>query len=105
MIKKVLYMLKHGFNPYPFYWFDLLTERHLKNRVGECENCIECCRYLCNCKISNGGSCYCKNVDLKSKRCKIYNNRTCNIWFPISQKEIDNRKRFDPNFKCKFSFK
>lgn len=99
MIKKILYLLKQRYNPYHLYWFDLLTERQLKNRKGNCVECIECCRYNCgSCK------CYCNNADLEHKRCKIYDNRKCNIWFPVSQKEIDCRIKVQPGFKCKFSF-
>ena len=91
MIKKIKYLLS-GYNPYKLYWFDLLTERHLKSRVGECIDCIECCKYNCDCCKTKETECYCKYVDLKNKRCTVYNNRNCNIWFPISQKEIDVRK-------------
>ena len=76
-IKKIIYLLTQRYNPYPLYWFDLLTE----------------------------SNCYCKYVDLETYRCTIYYKRTCNIWFPISQKEIDYRKEIQPNFNCKFSFK
>lgn len=99
MVRKILYILRHRYNPYPLYWFDLLTERHVKNRVGECIDCIECCHYVCG-----DGGCYCRNVDKESKRCKIYGNRTCNVWFPVSQKEIDCRAKIQPGFKCRFSF-
>jgi len=30
MFKKILYLITQWYNPYPLYWFDLLTERHLK---------------------------------------------------------------------------
>jgi hypothetical protein len=97
MIKKLLYLFRQRYNPYPFYWFDLLTERHLKNRIGECVDCIKCCKH-----VEEG---QCKFIDLEMKRCKIYNNRTCNEWFPVSQKEIDYRTKIQPGFECKFSFK
>ena len=95
MIKKIKYILKTHYHPYWGYWFDLFTERHLKNRVGECVDCAECCRYSCGC--------FCEHV--KNNRCLIYDHRTCDIWFPISQKEIDYFNTIKPNFKCKFSFK
>lgn len=97
MIRKLIYILKHRYNPYPTYWFDLLTERHLKNRQGECVDCVECCRYLCGC--------LCEHVNKETKRCNIYENRTCYEWFPISQKDIDYRASIQPGFKCKLSFK
>lgn len=81
------------YNPYPLYWFDLLTERHLKNRMGECIDCFECCKY------ADGGQC--QHVDSGTKRCKIYDHRTCDEWFPISQKELDYMKSVKPEFKCK----
>jgi hypothetical protein len=97
MFKKILYLLKQGYNPYFLYWFDLLTERKVKYRVGECIDCVECCKYICGC--------HCMYVDKEKKRCKIYDKRTCNKWFPVSQKEIDYRAKIQPGFKCKFSFK
>ena len=96
MLKKIKYIIKQRYNPYPLYWFDLLTERHLKNRVGECIDCVECCRYICGC--------YCHNIDIVNKRCKVYPKSDCDIWFPVSQKEIDYRSKIQPGFKCKFSF-
>lgn len=96
VIKKLRYLLK-GYNPYPLYFFDLLTNRHIKNRVGECVDCIECCKHI------GGGQC--EHADIKTKRCKIYNKRTCDEWFPISQKELDFMTEIKPGFKCKFSFK
>lgn len=74
-----------------------MTERHLKNRIGECVNCYECCKY------TNGD--LCNHIDLENKRCKVYNNRTCDEWFPVSQKEIDCMATYKIGFKCKFSFK
>lgn len=101
MFRKIFYIISQRYNPYRFYWFDLLTERHLKNRIGECKDCIECCRYTCcNCK-----QCYCSHVDIINKRCKIYDKRKCNIWFPISQKEINCRVEIQEDFQCKFNFK
>lgn len=97
MIKKIFYLLSQRYNPYPLYFFDLLTERHLKNRVGDCIDCINCCQYVCGC--------YCSNVDLELKRCKIYDNRKCDEWFPVSQKEIDYMAEVKPGFKCRYSFK
>lgn len=94
MLKKLLFIFQSSYYPYLFYYFDLLTERHLKHRTGEC---IECCRYL------DGTPCGFANT--KTKRCKIYNKRQCNIWFPISQKEIEWRKKQQPNFTCNFKFK
>lgn len=105
MIKKIIYLLTQRYNPYPLYWFDLLTERNLKYRKGECINCIDCCKYNCNCVKDVESNCYCRYVDLENYRCTIYYKRTCNIWFPISQKEIDYRKEIQSNFNCKFSFK
>ena len=106
MLKKIKYIITQRYNPYPLYWFDLLTERYLKNKKGECINCVECCKYNCICAKEKEIDCYCQFVDLKIKRCIIYNNnRNCNIWFPISQKEIDYRKKIQPNFECKFSFR
>src|SRR5690554_3824795 len=96
-IKKMLYLLKQQYNPYPLYFFDLLTERHLKNRIGECYDCFECCKHV------DGGQC--KYVDLETKKCKIYDKRNCNEWFPVSQKEIDYRAKIQSGFKCRFSFK
>jgi hypothetical protein len=96
MFKKIWYMIRHWYHPYPLYSFDLLTERHLKNRKGECVDCFECCRY------SDYG--HCKYVDTVKKRCKIYNKRKCDIWFPVSQKEIDYMTSIKPNFYCKFYF-
>lgn len=97
MIKKLRYLFSQRYNPYLFYWFDLLTERHVKNRIGECVDCVACCRYTCGC--------YCEHVNLRTKRCKIYNSRECNIWFPVSQKEINYREKIEPFFMCKFKFK
>jgi len=96
MIKKILYLITQRYNPYPLYWFDLLTERHLKNRIGECIDCFECCKHI------DGGQC--EHVDLESKRCKVYSKRTCDKWFPVSQKEIDYRAEIQPGFKCRFRF-
>jgi hypothetical protein len=98
IIKKLKYILLHQFyHPYFGYWLDLFSERHLKNRVGDCVDCIECCRHI-------GGE-YCKHINIKTKRCLIYKNRTCDEWFPVSQKEIDFMVRIKPDFKCRFSFK
>ena len=96
MVEKILYLLKYRYNPYLFYWFDLLTERHIKNRIGECIDCIECCKHV------GGGQCVFANS--KDKRCNIYNNRTCDVWFPVSQKELDFMTEIKPGFKCRFSF-
>jgi hypothetical protein len=104
ILKKLKYLFS-GYNPYPFYWFDLLTERHVKNRGGECFDCLECCKYNCDCCKSHTSDCFCKHVDLEKKRCRIYDIRTCNVWFPVSKKEIDIRIKFQPEFKCKFIFK
>ena len=97
LLKKLKYIFKHRYNPYPFYWFDLLTERHLKNRVGECTDCIDCCKYV------TGGKCLFADATLN--RCNIYDNRKCNQWFPISQKELELMKEWKPFLKCKYSFK
>jgi len=97
MIAKLKYIFTHRYNPYFFYWFDLLTERKLKYRFGECVDCIGCCKYSCGCA--------CEYADIKAKRCTIYNNRSCDVWFPISQKELDYMASIKPNFRCKFSFK
>lgn len=97
MIKKILYMVRQKYNPYPLYWFDLLTERHLKNRVGKCIDCIECC------KFAGGG--HCQFADLILKRCNVYTQRTCDEWFPVSRKELELMTEWKPGFKCKFSFK
>ena len=104
MLKKIKYIITQRYNPYRLYWFDLLTERYIKNRRGECIDCVECCKYNCVCTKETEIDCYCQFVDLEINRCIIHNKRTCNIWFPISQKEIDYRKEIQPNFKCKFSF-
>ena len=97
LYKKLKYIITHGFyHPYFPYWFDLFTERHIKNRIGECIDCIECCKHI------GGGQC--QYINLKSKRCNIYNHRTCDIWFPVSQKELDFMNSISPRFKCKFSF-
>ena len=104
IIKKILFVIKQRYNPYPFYWFDLLTERHVKNRRGVCNDCVMCCMYSCACLREQEGLCYCMYVDLEKKRCKVYDKRTCNIWFPVSQKEIDHRTKIQPDFKCKFIF-
>jgi len=103
MIKKLLYIIKFRYNPYLFYWFDLLTERHLKYRTGECIDCVDCCEHCCDSTIV--GNCYCKYVDLINKRCKIYEKRICNIWFPISQKELDYMKSIKLNLNCKYKFR
>lgn len=97
VLKKIKYLLLQRYNPYPLYFFDLLTERHIKKRTGECINCVECCRYVCGC--------YCRHLDLKAKRCKIYENRSCNKWFPVSQKEIDYRVKIQPGFECRYKFR
>lgn len=104
MIKKIWYMIRHGYNPYPMYWFDLLTERHLKHRVGECIDCLECCKYGCNCVKVGSCECYCSHVDIANRRCLIYDKRTCDIWFPISQKELDYMASVKPGFTCKYKF-
>ena len=97
MIKKIFYIIRHRYNPYNGYIWDLLTERKLKYRVGECVDCIECCKYSCGYA--------CDHADLNAKRCTIYDNRSCNVWFPISQKELDYFKKIKgKSFKCKFSF-
>jgi hypothetical protein len=95
-MKKILYILRQRYNPYLLYWFDLLTERHLKNRLGKCIDCVECCKYIQG---------QCQYVDLKTNRCTIYNKRKCDKWFPVSQKEIDYMAKCKPGFKCKFEFK
>jgi hypothetical protein len=95
--RKIRYIIKQGYNPYWYYWFDLLTERKLKYRKGQCIDCYECCKY-----VDYG---HCKYVDILKKRCIIYNNRKCLIWFPVSQKEIKFRQSVQPGFKCKFYFK
>lgn len=97
LLKKIKYIFKHKYNPYPFYWFDLITERHLKNRVGECTDCIDCCKYV------SGGKCL--FADANSNRCNTYHNRKCNEWFPISQKELQLMQEWKPFLKCKYSFK
>jgi len=96
MIKKIILLLKEGYNPYPFYWFDLLTERHLKYRKGECVDCFDCCKY-------DEFAC-CEHVEINQKRCKIYNNRNCDQWFPISPKELEFMKSWKPWMNCKYSF-
>ena len=88
-----------GYNPYWNYWFDLLTERHLKNRLGKCEDCLECC------KFNDDSGRHCEQADLKTKRCKIYNKRTCDQWFPVSPKELALMYQWKLGFKCKFSWK
>ena len=103
--KKIRYVILNRYNPYPFYWFDLITERHLKNRVGECKDCLECCKYNCSCIKTIKSGCYCQYADLKTKRCNIYENRNCDIWFPISPKELDYFKGIKRDFKCNYSFK
>lgn len=105
MWNKIKYITTHGFyHPYFPYWFDLLTERKLKYRTGKCVDCVECCKYNCHCCKSKSFDCYCSFVDLKNKRCKIYDHRDCNVWFPISQKELDCWKKWRMDFKCKFKF-
>lgn len=94
--KKLKYIIVHQYNPYPMFWYDLFTERHIKNRIGECVDCSECCRFLCGC--------YCVHVDRDRWRCKIYDDRKCHVWFPVSQKEIERRESIQPGFKCKFRF-
>jgi len=97
MIKKLKYIFTHQmYHPYFGYWFDLLTERKLKYRTGECVDCVECCRYSCGC--------LCSHVNPITKRCIIYDKRTCDVWFPISQKEIDYMAKVKPGFKCRFKF-
>ena len=96
MIKKILYIIKHLYNPYILYWYDLLTERHLKNRTGECINCFDCCKY--------DEMTHCEHTDIENKRCRIYCNRKCDEWFPISKKELDLMKKWKPWLDCKYSF-
>lgn len=95
--KKLRYLFKQRYNPHPMYWFDLLTERHIKNRTGECKDCFDCCKYT----VSG----HCKYVDVKNKRCTVYNDRQCDQWFPVSQKELDYMKKVKPGIECKFGFK
>ncbi len=95
-IKKIYYLLSQNYRPYKGYWIDLLTERFIKDRIGKCVDCVECCKYV------YGGQC--RHINIRTNRCKIYEIRTCNIWFPVSQKEIDYRRRIQKGFNCKFRF-
>ena len=104
IIKKLKYVIQTGYYPYFGYLTDLITERELKYRTGKCVDCIECCHYFCDVVKTCKSECYCKYADIKNKRCKVYNNRDCNVWFPISQKEIDYRKSIQRNFTCNFHF-
>jgi hypothetical protein len=99
---KLKYIVIHRYNPYPLYWFDLLTERHIRNRIGKCIDCIECCAYVS--ENENDIIEYCEHVCHKTKRCKIYNKRKCDKWFPISEKELKYMISIKPNMTCKFSF-
>lgn len=96
LLKKLHYMISQRYHPYPMFWYDLLTEHHIKNRTGECVDCIECCRYTCGW--------YCEHANLETKRCDIYDKRKCYVWFPVSQKDIDYMAECKPGFRCKFKF-
>lgn len=95
MLQKLLYLFKTGYNPYFLYWLDLLTERKLKYRIGECIDCVNCCK---------SGEEYCPFVDIKTKTCVTYNRRQCDQWFPISKKELEFMERIKPGLNCKFKF-
>jgi len=94
---KIKYLATHKwYHPYFGYWWDLFTERHLKSRKGECVDCINCCKHW---------GYICPHANLKTKRCDIYDNRTCLIWFPISKKELDYFYKIKgKGFKCKYTW-
>jgi len=96
--RKIQYLISKRYNPYPFYWFDLLTERKLKNRVGECKNCYDCC------KFDDCGN-VCEHVDKENIRCNVYDKRKCDKWFPISKKELELMKEWKPFMNCNYDFK
>lgn len=96
IVKKLHYIITYRYHPYPIFWYDLLTERHINHRKGYCIDCIECCRYTFGW--------YCEHANLDINRCDIYNNRKCYVWFPVSQKDIEYREKCQPGFKCKFWF-
>jgi hypothetical protein len=91
-MKKIVYLLR-GYNPYFLYWFDLLTERHIKNRKGSCIDCCNCCKH---------DDWHCEHIDAVKKRCLIYKNRWCNEWFPVSPKELKFMESIKPGLECKF---
>ena len=97
-MKKIIIIFETWYkNKYSFsYLIDAFTERQLKYRKGKCpKNCGLCCRYV------NGGNC--KHLT-RAKRCRIYNERNCNINFPVSQEELDHFYKIFKDFKCGYSF-
>ena len=95
---KIRYIVTNNwYHPYFGYWFDLFTERHLKTRTGECVACINCCTYA--------PGIICGHADSCTKRCKVYDKRTCNIWFPVSKKELSYFYKIKgEGFKCNYKF-
>ena len=92
-IIKVWYKNKYSLN----YIIDAITGRQIKYRVGKCDFCGFCCRFI------NDLS-FCKFFDIKTKKCLIYNQRVCNTEFPVNQEELDHFFKIFPDFRCNYYF-
>ena len=99
IFKKLIWAWRNRYCPYPLYLWYLITERHLKHRVGECIDCIACCQCVCGRR-----GCYCQYANQETLRCDTYNARTCNVWFPISPQELAYRATIQRGFQCSYTF-
>jgi hypothetical protein len=76
------------------YLLDVLLKRQLKYRIGECRFCGGCCKNCPNLVA----------IDDK-KICSIYNRREwCDVYFPISKKQLDYYIKSNM-INCGFSFR
>lgn len=79
------------------YVIDAITGRRLKYRDGYCQpGCGRCCRF------KSGGEC---GYLLPDKSCAIYQERLCNVAFPVSQEELDHMNKLFPDLNCSYSFR
>lgn len=95
LIFKTWYMNRYSFN----YLIDAITGRQLKYRMGQCKRCGKCCRFV------DGG--HCENllhIKQNDTKCMVYNNRNCNITFPVNQEELDYFKNIFPDLDCGYFF-
>ena len=75
------------------YILDVLFKRQLKYRVGACRLCGGCCRGCPNLIAMDD-----------KKICSIYTRRDwCDVYFPISKKQLDYFMKSD-HIHCGFSF-
>ena len=76
------------------YLLDVLLKRQLKNRLGECRLCGGCCKNCPN-LVASGAK----------KICNIYNRREwCDVYFPISKKQLDYYIKSN-KINCGYSFR